>query len=98
MNTPDITTAQIVGVVGAIVGLLIAYGVHVSTGQQHAIVQLVTVLPAVLFAADAWIRGKRTQVARAQLELETAAHHAAAPPPAGTQTAPLTAPLPSGQV
>lgn len=60
-NMPDLTKAQIVAFVGAIVGLAAAFGLDVSQGLQDAIVQLVTALVVILPIADAVIRHGRSR-------------------------------------
>lgn len=58
-STPDITPAQIVAIVQAVIGLLIAFGVDLSKQQQAAVLQLSTALLVVLPLVDAWIRHSR---------------------------------------
>jgi hypothetical protein len=53
LKTPDITTAQIVAVVGAAIALAVAFGLDISQEKQDAIKNLVIVLAPVLLAADA---------------------------------------------
>lgn len=59
MKKPDITPAQIVATLVALLSLLVAFGIDVSKAQQDAIVQVVTVGFPIWLAADAYIRGKR---------------------------------------
>jgi hypothetical protein len=63
MQMPDITKAQVVAIVGAIFGLLAAFGLPVGQDVQDAIVQVVTALAVVIPAADAFIRNGRSKVA-----------------------------------
>jgi len=67
MNTPNITTAQMVAVIGAVFALLAAFGLHVTGAERGAIVNLATVLAPVLVAADAVIRHGRSKIAAAAL-------------------------------
>lgn len=72
MKTPDITPAQIVSVVLALIGMLVAFGLNVSKAQQDAIVQVITVgFPAFLIA-DSYLRGKRNEAAAAAHNLAAA--------------------------
>lgn len=61
LNTPDITTAQIVTIVQAVIGLIVAFGAPVTDEQSAAIVQLVTAVAVVLPLADAIIRNGRAR-------------------------------------
>lgn len=63
MRTPDITTAQIVAVVGAIIGVLLAAGLDISDDLRDAIILLVTVLAPVVIGGDAVIRNGRAKAA-----------------------------------
>lgn len=66
MKTPDITLAQIVGLVAAVAAMAAAFGLDLTQQQQDAITNLVTVAVPLLFAADAFIRHGRAKVAAAQ--------------------------------
>lgn len=68
MSTPDITKAQAVAIVQALIALVVAFGLDVSPEARDAIVQLATVLAAVLPLADAGVRRKRAEVVRAEVE------------------------------
>lgn len=59
--TPDVTTVQVITLVQAVVGLLLAFGLDVSSELQAAIVQLVTAVAVVLPLADAFIRNGRAR-------------------------------------
>lgn len=61
MDTPNITKAQIVAVLGAVFGMAAAFGLPVGAETQSAITNLVTVLAPVLIAADAAIRHGRSR-------------------------------------
>lgn len=71
MRTPNITTAQIVAVIGSMFAVAAAFGLHVNAAERGSIVQLVTVLGPVLVAADAVIRHGRSKVAAAAISRST---------------------------
>jgi hypothetical protein len=56
---PDLTAAQLVGVVGAVVAVAVSFGVHIAKEQQEAILALAAAVGAILFAADAHVRANR---------------------------------------
>ena len=60
-KTPDITPAQVVAVVGAVIGTLVAFGVNISQQQTDAVIQLVTVVSSLLLVSDAVIRHGRAR-------------------------------------
>lgn len=61
MNTPDITPAQIVAAITAVVTQLVNYGL-LSGAQEHQIVGLAgIVVPGLLVLADAIIRHGRSR-------------------------------------
>jgi hypothetical protein len=72
---PDITTAQIVAIVGNVIAVAIAFGAHITKQQQDAILALVGGLGAFLIASDAHLRGRRAQASALR---EAAAVHAQA--------------------
>lgn len=61
MKTPDITPAQVIAVVQAIVALFAAFGLDLSQRQQDAVLQLSTALLVFLPLADAIIRNGRAR-------------------------------------
>lgn len=64
-KTPDITPAQIVAVVGAVLAAAAAFGFDLDDKQTSAILQLVAVVAALLLGGDAVIRhGRATGNAR----------------------------------
>lgn len=64
-KTPDITPAQVVAVVGSVIGALVAFGVDITQAQTDAVLQLVTVVAGVLIAGDAVVRhGRATGTAK----------------------------------
>ncbi len=58
-QTPDITPAQAVAVVGAIIGVLVAGGLPLSQDLQDSVIRLVTILAPILLVSDAVIRHGR---------------------------------------
>jgi hypothetical protein len=58
-STPDITPAQIIAVVGAVLGVAVAGGLDISQDLQDKILNLITVLAPILLVADAGIRHGR---------------------------------------
>jgi hypothetical protein len=67
MRTPDITPAQIVAIVQAVLALAVAYGLSVPPDARDAIIQLATVLAAVLPIGDAAVRRGRARVVEARV-------------------------------
>ncbi|WP_217923766.1 hypothetical protein [Miltoncostaea oceani] len=65
LKTPDITPAQVVAVVGAILGVLLAAGLDISDDLRDAIILLVTVLAPTVIGGDAVIRNGRAKAAAA---------------------------------
>jgi hypothetical protein len=61
LSTPDITTAQFVAIVGAILGVAVAAGLPLSKDLQDSIVTLVTVLAPLIIVGDAHIRHGRSR-------------------------------------
>ena len=61
MSTPDITKAQVLAIVQALIGLGAAFGLDVSPAMQSAIVQLCTAALVIIPAADALIRHGRSR-------------------------------------
>ncbi len=60
-QTPDLTPAQVLAIVGAVLGVLVAAGLPLSQGLQDSIIQLVTVLAPVLLVSDAVVRHGRAK-------------------------------------
>jgi len=58
---PDITAAQIVAVVGAVITAAVAFGVNITKEQQIAILGLAGAVAAILLGADAHLRARRGQ-------------------------------------
>lgn len=63
---PDITPAQIVGLLGAVLAVAVSFGVNISKEQQEAILALATLVAGFLFAADAHLRANRARAAAIQ--------------------------------
>lgn len=59
MDMPDVTRAQLVAIVQAVLGVLIAFGAPITEQQSVAIIALAGVLGSVLIASDARIRVAR---------------------------------------
>jgi prolipoprotein diacylglyceryltransferase len=58
-KTPDITPAQIIAIVGAIIGVAVAAGLNISQDLQDSIIRLVTILAPVLIVGDGVVRHGR---------------------------------------
>jgi hypothetical protein len=67
MKMPDITLAQVVTLVGAVIALAVAFGVDITNDQKVAVVGLVTILGSVFLHSDAKIRNGRAEVAKAAI-------------------------------
>lgn len=61
METPDITTAQIVAIAQALLGAVAAFGAPVTDAQSVALIALVAVIATVLMHADKGIRKSRNE-------------------------------------
>lgn len=61
LETPDVPVAQIIAIVQAVIGALVAFGVPMSDEQSAAIIQLCTALAVGLPIADAVIRNGRAR-------------------------------------
>jgi hypothetical protein len=61
LSTPDVTTAQVVAIAGAVLGVAVAAGLPLSKGLQESIIQLITVLAPLLLLGDAAIRHGRSR-------------------------------------
>jgi hypothetical protein len=59
---PDITKAQFVALVQAVLAVCVAFGADVTKDQQDALMQLAGVLGGALVIADAIIRNGRSKV------------------------------------
>lgn len=62
MQTPDITKAQVLALMQAVIALVVAFGVDLSTEQQTAILGLAGAVAVVLPIADAIIRNGRSRI------------------------------------
>lgn len=56
---PDVTKVQIIALVQAVIGLLIAFGADITQSQRDAILELSGQLGVALILADAGLRGMR---------------------------------------
>jgi hypothetical protein len=61
LSTPDVTPAQVIAVVGAVIGVAAAAGLPLSTALQDSIITLVTVLAPLVIIGDAHIRHGRSR-------------------------------------
>ena len=59
---PDITKAQIVALVQAVLATLVAFGFDITKDQQDALLQLTGLIGVALVLADAHIRNGRAKV------------------------------------
>lgn len=69
-KTPDITKAQIVAMVQAVIGVLISFSVPISDVQSSALLGLTTIIAALLIAGDAAIRRGRAKIVEANIAKE----------------------------
>jgi outer membrane biosynthesis protein TonB len=76
---PDITPAQIVAVIGNVIAVAVAFGLHLSKQQEDAILAVAGALGSFLIVGDAHLRGRR---ALAQATVEAANAVVPPPPPA----------------
>jgi len=69
LKTPDITPAQVVAIVGAVLAVAASFGFDISQDSKDSIMQLVTVLASALLVGDAAIRhGRATGAAKKNLD------------------------------
>ena len=61
LSTPDVTRAQVIAIAGAVIGVLAAAGLPLSTALQDSIITLVTVLAPLVIIGDAHIRHGRSR-------------------------------------
>jgi hypothetical protein len=62
METPDITKAQIIALVQAVLAVAVSFGVDLSDRQEAAILGLAGAIAVVLPLADAIIRNGRSRI------------------------------------
>ena len=62
METPDITKAQVIALVQAVIALVVAFGIDLTDEQTTAIIGLAGALAIVLPLADAIIRNGRSRI------------------------------------
>jgi hypothetical protein len=67
VKTPDITPAQVVAIVQAVIAVCVAFAVPISGAQSAALLGLTTIVASVLLGADAAIRRGRAKVVEAQV-------------------------------
>jgi hypothetical protein len=63
---PNVTPAQLVSVIGAIIAMIVAFGIPISQSERDAVINLATVFFPVLLGADALIRHGRSRVLMAE--------------------------------
>lgn len=68
---PDITKADLVAIIQAVVALLVSFGLDLTEVQQASIITLSAAIAVVLPLADAKRRNKRVDLAIKQMELQT---------------------------
>lgn len=99
MNTPDITKAQIVATLQAVIAVALAFGLSLTPAQQVAILGLAGIVAGTLHIADAIIRhGRSRALASSSLTAATAARLALAAGalrPTAFETAATAAAVPS---
>jgi hypothetical protein len=66
-STPDITPAQVTGLVASVLALLIAFGVSLTEVQTAAILGFTGIVVGLLLGADAAIRRGRARVREAEI-------------------------------
>lgn len=65
MKRPDVTPAQIVGLVASALTMIVAFGVDISAEQQASLIDFAGKAVAALFGSDALIRFGRSRIAAA---------------------------------
>lgn len=58
-KTPDVTPVQMVAIAGAVLAVAASFGFDLTTQQQDAVMQLVSIVAGLLLAGDAVIRHGR---------------------------------------
>jgi hypothetical protein len=71
MDTPDVTKAQIIALMQAVIGTAVAFGAPISDAQSVALLALVAVVAAFLTHSDAKIRVGRSNASALQPADET---------------------------
>lgn len=81
---PSITAAQIVALVGAIISLVVSFGVDISTEQQNAMLLLTGLVASALIVGDAAVRvGRNSRAGKENAAVGIVTHglgEKAAPP------------------
>lgn len=91
---PDLTPAQVVALVGAIIATAVSFGVDISKDQEENLLILIGLVASVLIGGDAVLRGQR---AKATAEVNAAQAQATAIERSSLGPAmdyPVTAPAP----
>lgn len=72
ITMPDVTKADVLAIIQAVVAVLVAFGLNLTEVQQASILGLATALAVALPLADAKRRSKRVDLAVKQMELQSA--------------------------
>jgi len=72
LSLPDVTPAQIIALVGAVLSVLVSSGLDLSESLQESILNLTTVLASLLIAGDAVVRHGRSRALQNQPKGEVA--------------------------
>jgi hypothetical protein len=67
MKRPDITPAQIVALVQAVIAVLVSFSVPISDVQSAGLLALTTIVASVLIVGDAAIRRGRAKIVEADV-------------------------------
>src|SRR5688572_24231556 len=70
MKRPDITPAQVVALVQAVIAILVSFSLSITEAQSAALLALTTIIAAVLITGDAAIRRGRARVEEARVTKE----------------------------
>lgn len=70
IEMPDVTRADVLAIIQAVVAVLVAFGLNLTEIQQAAILGLASALAVALPLADAKRRSKRVELAVKQMELQ----------------------------
>ena len=88
---PDITPAQIVAVLGNVIAVAVAFGLHLTTQQEDVILALAGAIGSFLIIGDARLRGNRA-LAHAAIDAATVTN--ATPDPTVPEFVPAEQPAP----
>lgn len=74
MKRPDITPAQIVALVQAVISVLVSFSVPISDVQSAGLLALTTIVASVLIVGDAAIRRGRAKILETKIFNESELH------------------------